>query len=117
MGILTHAFRLPATAILTLAVGIAAGSSIFSLVNAVLLRPLPYGGAARLMMVWEQRPKDGTKTNGVTPADFLDWRAQSRSFASLTAHDQSSYTLTEGTGAERVTATLSTVNLLETYQV
>src|SRR5580698_7594050 len=70
-----------AIAVLTLALGIGANSSIFSIVNAVLLRPLPYPHADRLVVVWE-KGDDGLPSN-TSYATFVDWRTRSRSFDEL----------------------------------
>src|SRR5262249_34970097 len=67
-------------AVLTLALGIGANSAIFSAVNAVLLRPLPYDDPDRLMTVWEKRPAEGVDDNVAAPADFLDWARMNESF-------------------------------------
>src|SRR2546423_12049938 len=73
-----------AIGLITLALGIGANTAIFSVVYAVLLRPLPFAGADRLVWIggWA---RSGDKEQGVTPADFLDYREQSRSFAELAA--------------------------------
>jgi putative ABC transport system permease protein len=75
-------------AVLTLAIGIGANTAIFSVVNAVLLRPLPYRDPARLVTVLH----DGWKP--VAPANFLDWREQGRSFESMAAAQSWSLTMT-----------------------
>jgi putative ABC transport system permease protein len=89
-----------AIAVLTLALGIGANTAIFSVVNAVLLKPLPYLKEPRLVFVESgNKQTDPREYFGASPADFLDWRAQSRTFQELIA-----YAPTEGfklTGIER----------------
>ena len=70
-----------AVAILTLALGVGANTAIFSLVNGVLLRPLPYRNPDRLTMVWE-KSRDGSPEN-VGYATYLDWKNQNQSFEQL----------------------------------
>ena len=72
-----------AVAVLTLALGIGANTAIFSVVNAVLLRPLPYPDADRLMTLWERSPRRGVEQERVSGPDFIEWRAQSRSFQDI----------------------------------
>jgi putative ABC transport system permease protein len=72
-----------AVAVLTLALGIGANTAIFSIVDGVLLRPLPYRDPARLIALNETTPKVGTVS--VSYPDFQDWRAQSRSFSEMAA--------------------------------
>ena len=74
-----------AAAVLTLALGIGATTAIFSAVHAVLLRPLPFPDADRVVKVWETSP-DGSMTNVVSPGNYMDWRAQATSFTDLGAH-------------------------------
>src|SRR5262252_4436269 len=71
-------------AVLTLALGIGANTSIFSVVNAVLLRPLPFADAERLVMIWETHPD--IPRAPVSIPDFQDWRAQSQSFEEMAVH-------------------------------
>jgi putative ABC transport system permease protein len=70
-------------AILTLALGIGANTSIFSLINAVLLRPLPFEEPDRLVMVWERRSNSGETNIPVSGHEFIGWRERSRAFESL----------------------------------
>ncbi len=75
-----------AVVILTLALGIGANTAIFSLVNGVILKPLPYPNAGRLLMLWETQLSDGS-LGTVAPANFFDWRERSRSFDRMAAVD------------------------------
>lgn len=84
--------RVTITALLSLALGIGATAAIFTVVNAVLLRPLPYLEPHRLVAVWETSPENNRRW--VAPANFVDWRSEARSFAALAAYDQYSVNLT-----------------------
>ena len=70
-------------AVLALALGIGANSAVFSVVNGVLLRPLPYQEPERLVMVWSDNRNEGRALNVVSPANFADYRDRSRSFAAM----------------------------------
>ena len=90
---LRHAVRLVVrqpgltmVALLTLALGIGANTAIFSAVDAVLLRPLPYDEPDELVMVWEKRPAEGVLDNVVAPADYVDWAKLNTSFESIAAY-------------------------------
>jgi putative ABC transport system permease protein len=72
-------------AVLTLALGIGANSAIFSVVDAILLRPLPYPEPDRLVRVWESSVKYDSPRNVVNPLNFLDWHDQAQSFESMAA--------------------------------
>ena len=78
----------------TLALGIGANAAIFTVVNAVLLRPLPYPQPDRLMMVWTYNPRQGFDKDVGTYPNFEDWRRASTSFARMSAYSRASVTLT-----------------------
>jgi putative ABC transport system permease protein len=79
-------FRQPSfavTAIVTLALGIGSTTAIFSVVNAVLLRPLPFEDPGRLVALTNFRPQTGVRSLNVSAPDFHDWKAQAQSFAAM----------------------------------
>jgi putative ABC transport system permease protein len=93
-------------AVLTLALGIGANTAIFSVVNGVLLQPLPYPQPEGLVRVYERVPHYGRFA--VAPANFDDWRQQATSFERIAAYVTGSATLAEGDIPERITnATVS----------
>jgi putative ABC transport system permease protein len=100
-----------AVGVLTLALGVGANTAIFSVVEAVLLRPLPYRHAGRVVMVWEShRLKEG-KRNVISPANFIDWRDQARSFDEMATFVDLPMGLTGAGEPEEVPAQLATPNL------
>ena len=74
-----------AVTLVTLALGIGGATAIFSVVHAVLLRPLPYHDESRVVMVWETEPAAGVDKMVGTPGNFQDWRAQTRTIDHLGA--------------------------------
>jgi putative ABC transport system permease protein len=81
-----------AVAVITLALGIGANTAIFSLVDAVLLKPLPFSHPERMVMVWE-KPPDGGR-NVVSTLNFLDWKNQNTVFEAMAAQGGATMTLT-----------------------
>jgi predicted permease len=92
-----------AVTVLTLALGIGANSAIFSLVNAVLLRPLGYQEPERLMMIHEIIPASGVPRFGVSPPDYLDLDQMQSSFTDLGVYRTRSMELSGGGASESVT--------------
>src|SRR5262247_1612533 len=90
-----------AVAALTLALGIGANTAIFSVVNAVLLRPLPYKDEDRLVWLWETRLPEVPGTNP-SPANFLDWQKQNKVFEQLEAMNVRDFNLIGGANPERI---------------
>jgi putative ABC transport system permease protein len=99
-------------AVLVLALGIGANTAIFSVVNSVLLRPLPYPGADRLALIWETDLKDGIKSEGPSAPNFLDWKEQSQSFEDMALLEVGTGTVTGEGEPEQVTGLRVTTNFL-----
>jgi putative ABC transport system permease protein len=93
-----------AAAVGILALGIGANTALFSVVDAVLLRPLPFPEPGRIMRLEEAPPPPAGSLRAASPADYFDWRAQSHSFAALAAYRGGSLTLTGGQEPEALTA-------------
>jgi predicted permease len=91
-----------AVAALTIALGIGTATTIFGIVNAVLVRPLPFPAPERLVRVWEANPT--TDRFGVSSPNYLDWRERARSFEALGAYGGRPMSLTDGAEPERVVA-------------
>jgi putative ABC transport system permease protein len=106
------------TAVLTLALGIGACTAVFSLVNAVLIRSLPYGNASRLVYVYTPNPRYNLPPEIFGPAygDFYDIKRESRSFQNITAFDQSMFSLAEQGSAQRVSAARVDGDFFPTFQ-
>jgi predicted permease len=83
-----------AVAVLTLALGIGANTAIFSVVYAVLLRPLPYANPGQLVLVFQSKPQDQVPFTGLSYVNFAECRAQSRAFAEMAANQAHELTLT-----------------------
>jgi putative ABC transport system permease protein len=103
-----------AIAVITLALGIGANTAIFSVVNAVLLRPLPYRDAQDIVTIWQNNAKAGVSRNDVSPANFLDWQEQSRSFTSVAGIEPFGFSMIGNGEPERFSAWLVTAGFFET---
>ena len=101
-----------AAAILTLALGIGANTAVFSLVRAVLLRPLPFPEPDRLMLLWDDmRSRGGPPDVNPSPADYVRWKTGSRSFTDIAALLSTTYNLTGGGEPLKLSGIRTTGNL------
>src|SRR5262245_40862010 len=98
-------------AILTLALGIGANITIFTVVNAVLLRPLPYPAAERLVFLWSESPMQNIKERTSAYPNFSEWRDQNKSFEDLAVFDPTAVTLTGAAEPEQVMSVRTSANL------
>ena len=97
-------------AVLTLALGIGANTAIFSVVNELLLRPLPFRDAERIVMLWEVTP-EGRHQNTTSRANFRNWREQSTAFEEMAAFSDQRLSLTGDGDPEEVSVQLATPEL------
>jgi predicted permease len=100
-------------AVFTIALGIGANTAIFSVVNAVLLRPLPYRNAERIVAI-QEISKEGKRIQ-VTPANFLDWRAQNTVFEHLSAIFTRGSNLAGENGAERIDLAVTSADFFDVF--
>ena len=106
-----------AAAVLTLALGIGANSAIFTVVSAVLLRPLPYPAPDRLMMLWTHNPRQGYNKDVSAYPNFDDWRRQSASFEGVSAYFGATFTLTQAGDPAQIVGAIVTPGFFETLGV
>jgi hypothetical protein len=108
------------TAVLTLALGIGVNAAIFSAINAVLLRPLPYFEANRIQVLWSTNPQIAAMGYPELPPsynDITEWRKQSSSFESVAACRPGDRNITDGDTTERVGGTIVTHNFFSLFGV
>ena len=109
-----------AVAVVTLALGIGANTAIFSVVNSVLLRALPFKDADRLVRIWHTPPRSsfpGMNQFAVSPANYLDWQDQNHVFDSMAIYGYRGFTLTTGGKAEQVAASAVSAKFFSTLGV
>jgi putative ABC transport system permease protein len=99
--------------VLTLALGIGANATIFSVINAVLLRPLPYSQPEQLVRIYESNPGKGWPTFSISPPNFLDWREQSRLIEKMAAYAPNGYSYTSGDTPEHWSGPMVTEGFFE----
>ena len=100
-------FRQPSfavTAIATLALGIGATTAIFTVLNAVILRPLPFDRPDRLVAVMNVWTRTGLRSTSISAPDFHDWEAQSRSFTAMAYYTGGETSVTLGRNADYAVA-------------
>lgn len=100
-------------AVVTLALGIGANTAIFSAINALLLKPLPFPELDRVVAIWDKLPARGVMHNEVTVANYLDWQSQTQSFEQLALYRWWSANLTGIDPPERIQGFLVTANFLD----
>lgn len=98
---------------LTLALGIGANTAMFSAVNAVLLQPLPFNDAERLVMLWTDDAQRNVHEQGTSFLNFADWRSQSLRFGDMAIFKDNPVTLTGGSDTEKALGELVSANLFE----
>jgi putative ABC transport system permease protein len=106
-----------AVAVLTLALGVGANSAIFSVVNALLLKPLPFAQLERLVIVRSSLANQGSKSAAVSAADFKDWREQNRVFQQLAAYRLRDTTITGSGDPELVRGCFVSADFFSTVGV
>src|SRR5829696_1086783 len=100
-------------AVVTLAVGIGANTAIFSAINALLLKPLPFPELDRVVAIWDKQPSQGITHNEVTFANYRDWQSQTKSFEHLALYRWWSANLTGIDPPERIQGFLVTTNFFD----
>ncbi|HEX8720560.1 MAG TPA: ABC transporter permease [Pyrinomonadaceae bacterium] len=106
-----------AVAALAVALGVGANTTIFSCVNALLLHPFAYKTTDRVVMVWERGLTETNNRNSVSPANYADWRAQTKVFEELAAYSSQHFSLNEGEQPERVPGARVTPGLFRVLAV
>jgi hypothetical protein len=104
-----------ATAILTLALGIGANTALFSVVNGVLLNPLPFPPANELVTLYENQPN--FKYGSISYPNFLDWQRNNRTFQSIAAYRRDDFTVPGVGNPERVNGMMVSADFFPTLGV
>ena len=104
-------------AVIALALGIASTTAIFSVVDTVLLHPLPYPDSSRILSVSASERSTGAGGGAVSPANYLDWAAQNHVFSYMAASRSWPLNLTGGDRPERVRGTVTTADFFPLFGV
>ncbi len=102
-----------AVAVITVALGIGANTAIFSVINAVMILPLPYVDSSRLMAVWEDNRARGNHQNTVSPANFMDWKEENDVFEDMAALYDTRFNLSAVSDPEEIPGQRVTLNMFE----
>ena len=100
-------------AMMTFAVGIGVNTAVFSVVNGVLLSPLPYPDADRITMVWIDNTRERIKEDITSYPNYRDWRDQNSSYAHLAAYSETAFALTGAGDPERLFGAAVTSNFFD----
>ena len=100
-------------ALIALTLGIGANTAIFSIVDAVLWRPLPYPSPSAVLSLGEQRPRENRVHGPVAPADFYDWRRDNRTFSAMAAVEPGPINISGGAEPERLRGIIVTADFLD----
>jgi predicted permease len=104
-------------AILTLALGMGANTVMFSVLNTVLLRPLPYPEPNRLVQIWETDLRRGDTHSVISPYNFIDWKNQSQTFEQMATYNTSSVVLTGQKAAARLSSSFVSAGFFDVLKV
>jgi putative ABC transport system permease protein len=106
-----------AVTVLTIGLAIGANTAVFSVFNAVLLRPLPYENHDQIVALWEKRLRENGARSPLSAPDFLDWRRLVRSFSSIALYETTRLSITSGGEAELIPAARVTAGFFEVLRV
>src|ERR1700730_473552 len=106
-----------AVAVLALTLGIGANTAIFSVVNSVLLRPLPYSDPGRLVHLWETSARKARNEIPASYPNFADWRNQNHTFEQVAAYSEWTFNLTGRGEPQRIRSVIATPNFFTTLGI
>jgi putative ABC transport system permease protein len=104
-------------AVITLALGIGANTAMFSVIDAVLLRPLPYPSSDRLVQIYETDTSHGRTREPVSPYNFTDWQKEASAFQEMAAYEFDSFSYRSGKAAERMSGAMVTADFFRVLGV
>jgi putative ABC transport system permease protein len=104
-------------AVITLALGIGATTAMFSVIDAVLLRPLPYPDSDNMVQIYETDPAHGVTSEPISPYNFRDWQQQESAFQEMAAYEFDSFSYRSGNVAERMSGVMVTADFFRVLGV